>query len=544
MSRTVRGKLRPTHSLERTSLPIPPSQWRKRSTIANASSADQSLELQKEQPMTASPFKLAKLKFFAAPLALLLGLVGGAMAQDNHADASTALTTTQKDQIEIGVTVYNSNIALIRDVRQIQLGQSIFPLRFEDVAASINPATVHFRSLTDDSKLSVVEQNYEYDLLDPQKLLQKYVGKEVTLVRAETDAGSTKWVETKATLLANNNGPVWKIGNEIVTGMNTDSYRFPELPGNFYSRPTLIWTLDNRGAASQKVEASYLTGNMSWSADYVLTVARDEKLADLDGWVTLNNNSGASYQNAKLQLVAGEIHQVAPVAAPPINGRQVMQMAMAKAADQFTQEGISEYHLYSLGRRTSIQNNESKQIALLNGTGIPVEKHLITEGQTYYFRNAQGIGNPTPQPVKVSYQFKNEEKGGLGMPLPAGTVRVYLADSKGGIQFIGEDSIQHTPKDETLKIYVGDAFDVVCERKETDYKKLASNLYEMEYEITLRNHKDVPVTVEVLEPIGGDWEIVSSTFPSKKLDARSVGFDVPVAKDGTSKLTYRVRVKW
>jgi hypothetical protein len=494
--------------------------------------------------MTASPLKIAKLRFVVAPLAFLLGLAGIAKAQDNRAAASVAYTTTEKDQVEIGVTVYNSNIALIRDVRQIQLGQSVFPLRFEDVAASINPATVHFRSLTDDSKLSVVEQNYEYDLLDPQKLLQKYVGKEVTLVRAETDAGSTKWVETKATLLANNNGPVWKIGNEIVTGMNTDSYRFPELPGNFYSRPTLIWTLDNRGAASQKVEASYLTGNMSWSADYVLTVARDEKMADLDGWVTLNNNSGASYQNAKLQLVAGEIHQVTPVAAPAINARQVMDLPMAKAAPQFTQEGISEYHLYSLGRRTSIQNNESKQISLLTGTGIPVEKHLITEGQTYYFRNAQGIGNPTPQPVKVSYQFKNEEKGGLGMPLPAGTVRVYLADSKGGIQFIGEDNIQHTPKDETLKIYVGDAFDVVCERKETDYRKLASNLYEMEYEITLRNHKDVPVTVEVLEPIGGDWEIVSSTFPSKKLDARSVGFDVPVAKDGTSKLTYRVRVKW
>jgi len=493
--------------------------------------------------MTASPFQLAKIKFVVAPLALLLALAGLATAQDNHADASTAFTTTQKDQIEIGVTVYNSNIALIRDVRQIQLGQSIFPLRFEDVAASINPATVHFRSLTDDSKLSVVEQNYEYDLLDPQKLLQKYVGKEVTLVRAETDAGSTKWVETKATLLANNNGPVWKVGNEIVTGLNSDSYRFPELPGNFYSRPTLIWTLDNRGAASQKVEASYLTGNMSWSADYVLTVARDEKLADLDGWVTLNNNSGASYQNAKLQLVAGEIHQVSPAPAPPM-ARMESRMAMAKAAPQFTQEGISEYHLYSLGRRTSIQNNESKQISLLTGTGVPVEKHLVTEGEAYYYRNSQGIGNPTSQPVKVTYQFKNEEKGGLGMPLPAGTVRVYLSDSKGGIQFIGEDSIQHTPKDETLKIYVGDAFDVVCERKQTDYKKLASNLYEMEYEITLRNHKETPVTVEVREPIGGDWEIVNSNFPSNKLDATTVGFNVPVAKDGPSKLTYRVRVKW
>jgi hypothetical protein len=539
------GEGRPPHRLERTSSLNPPSHYRNRSTIAGTSREVGPRELQKEQPMTASPLKLANLKFVLAPLVLFFVLAGIATAapQQNPAASSPALTTTEKDQVEIAVTVYNSNIALVRDVRQIQLGQSIFPLRFEDVAASINPATVHFRSLTDDSKLSVIEQNYEYDLLDPQKLLQKYVGKEVTLVRAETDAGSTKWVETKATLLANNNGPVWKIGNEIVTGMNTDSYRFPELPGNFYSRPTLIWTLDNRGAASQKVEASYLTGNMSWSADYVLTVARDEKTADLDGWVTLNNNSGTAYQNAKLQLVAGEIHQVSPAPAPPM-ARMQAEMAMAKAAPQFTQEGISEYHLYSLGRRTSIQNNESKQISLLNGTGVPVEKHLVTEGESYYYRNSQGVGSPTPQPVKVTYQFKNEEKGGLGMPLPAGTVRVYLADSKGGIQFIGEDSIKHTPKDETLNIYVGDAFDVVCERKQTDYKKLSSNLYEMEYEITLRNHKAVPVTVEVHEPIGGDWTIVNSNIPSKKLDAQSVGFDVPVAKDGTSTLTYRVRVKW
>ena len=495
--------------------------------------------------MTTSPLRYFTSKFVFALLALviLFSRTAGACPQDDRAAASQVMTTTEKDQIEIGVTVYNSNIALIRDVRQIRLGESIFPLRFEDVAASINPATVHFRSLTDDSKLGVVEQNYEYDLLDPQKLLQKYVGKEVTLVRAETDAGSTKWVETKATLLADNNGPVWKIDNEIVTGLSSDSYRFPELPGNFYSRPTLIWTLDNRGAASQKVEASYLTGNMNWSADYVLTVARDEKLADLDGWVTLNNNSGASYRNAKLQLVAGEIHQVSPAPAPPI-ARMQSSMAMAKAAPQFTQEGISEYHLYSLGRRTSIQNNESKQISLLTGTGVPVEKHLVTEGEAYYYRNSQGMGNPTPQPVRVTYQFKNDEKGGLGMPLPAGTVRVYLSDSKGGIQFIGEDSIQHTPKDETVKIYVGDAFDVVCERKQTDYKKLAGNLYEMEYEITLRNHKETPVTVAVREPIGGDWEIVNSSFPSSKLDSQTVGFDVPVAKDGTSKLTYRVRVKW
>src|ERR1700689_4812017 len=467
-----------------------------------------------------------------------------APAAAEHAPPVESSTTTQKDQIDLNVTVYNSNIAVLRDVRQIPLVSGTFPLRFEDVAASIMPATVHFRSLTDPARLNVVEQNYEYDLLDAQKLLQKYVGREITLVRGEEEANSTKWVETKALLLAdNNNEPVWKIGNEIVTGMPTSWYRFSELPGNLYSRPTLVWTLDNAGAGSQKVEASYLTNNMNWNADYVLTVARDEKTSDLDGWVTLTNNSGASFVNAKLQLVAGEIHQVPPA----IRARQEItnQLATAKAAPpQFQQEGMSEYHLYTLGRRTTIQNNESKQISLLSGTGVPVEKFLAVEGQSYYYHTQDRIGNPITEPVKLYYRFKNEEKGGLGMPLPAGTGRVYQADSKGGVQFVGEDNIQHTPRDETLKIYIGNAFDVVCERKQTDYKKLTSNQAEMEYAITLRNHKDGPVTVEVREPVGGDWEVVNSNFKPMKLDATTIGFQVPVEKDGAATLTYRVRVKW
>jgi len=483
--------------------------------------------------------------FFAT--ALLAGYLQRVHAapgeKDEQAAKTAALTTTEKDQVDLAVTVYNSNLALVRDVRQIHLSPGVFPLHFEDVAASINPATVHFRSLSEPAKLSVVEQNYEYDLLDPQKLLQKYVGKEVTLVRAEKDAGSTKWTETKALLLSDNNGPVWKIGNEIVTGMGADSYRFPDLPDNLYSRPTLVWTLDNRGANAQKVEAAYLTENMNWKADYVLTVTRDEKAADLDGWVTLTNNSGVAYGNAKLQLVAGEIHQVAPAVQAQMMAK-AMRVDQAAAAGNFTQENFSEYHLYSLERRTSIQNNESKQISLLNGTGVPVEKYLMVEGQTYYYRNPQGIGNAIPEPVKVYYRFKNEEKGGLGMPLPAGTVRVYQADSKGGVQFVGEDNIKHTPKDETLKIYIGNAFDVVCERKQTDFKKLASNLYEMEYAITLRNHKAGPVTVEVREPVGGDWEVVNSNFTPQKLDSTTIGFQVPVEKDGSATLTYRVRVKW
>jgi hypothetical protein len=213
-------------------------------------------------------------------------------------------------------------------------------------------------------------------------------------------------------------------------------------------------------------------------------------------------------------------------------------------AKQFAQEAFSEYHLYTLARRTSIENNESKQISLLAAAAVPVEKYLEVDGQPYYFRSPQGIGNAISEPVKVYYRFKNDDKSGLGMPLPAGTMRVYQSDSSGGTQFAGEDRIAHTPKEETLQIYTGDAFDVVCERKQTDYKKLAPNLVEMDYQITLRNHKEGPATVEVREPIGGDWEVLNSNYKWTKLDSSTIGFSIPVEKDGTSTLDYRVRVKW
>jgi hypothetical protein len=481
----------------------------------------------------------------------LLGLVFpavmiGARLRTRHAAAASLVSapaeTTQKDQVDLAVTVYNSNTALVRDVRQIGLPSGEFQLRFEDVAAAINPATVHFRSLNEPERLAVLEQNYEYDLLDPQKLLQKYVGREVTLVRPLQEAGSTKYQEVKATLLAYSNGPVWKIGNEIVTGLSADSYRFPELPENLYSRPTLVWTLENKGAGRQRVEASYLTGEVNWSADYVLAVARDEKSADLDGWVTLVNNSGTAYKNARLQLVAGELHRVTAGAVGALEGRVVTKAAAAPAP--FAQEAFAEYHLYTLERRTSIQDRETKQISLLNGSGVPVEKRFIVEGQPYYYRGPQGLGNPWKQPVMVKYRFRNDEKSGLGIPLPAGTVRVYQADSKGSLQFAGEDRINHTPKDENVEIYIGNAFDIVCERKQTDYRKLADRLYEMAFEITLRNHKDAPVTLTVKEPLGGDWEVVDSNSKWTKLDAFTLGFDVPVEKGGTSVLKYRVRVRW
>jgi len=452
--------------------------------------------------------------------------------------------STMNDQTDLAITVYNSNVALVRDTRDVSMPAGDFQLRFMDIASAVNPASVHVRALANPEKLGVLEQDYEYDLLDAAKMLDKYVGREVTLLRTVKKDNSTAVEEVKATLLANNaGGPVWRIGDAIQTGLTPDGYRFPALPDNLYSHPTLVWTLNNTGAQRQKIEASYLANNVTWSADYVLNIARDDSSASLDGWVTLVNNSGTAFKNAKLQLVAGELNRVAPQAAGVAGAMQFEMRAAAPLPMQ--QESFAEYHLYTLNRRTSVFDKETKQVSMLTAPSFPVVKHFVVNGQSYYFRTRTQPGAAIKNPVQVYYKFKNEEKAGLGMPLPAGTIRAYQADSHGGALFIGEDRIDHTPKDEDVSIHVGDAFDIVAERKQTDYKNLGASTFESEYEITLRNHKDTAITVEVNEPIGGDWEFVGTpSFPGTKTAAFAAQFQVPVAKDGTAVLKYRVRVRY
>ncbi len=454
------------------------------------------------------------------------------------------VTATLKDQTDLFVTVYNSNIALVRDVRQLALPSGTLDLQLADIAASVNPATVHFRSLSEPSKLGMLEQNYEYDLLGPERLLKKYVGRDVTLVRTRSEAGTSKQEIVTARLLAYNDAPVWQIGNEIVTGYAAEQYRFPEIPGNLHSRPTLVWKLENSGARDHRIETSYLAGNLSWSADYVLTVGRDDQHADLDGWVTVSNTSGTSYRNTRLQLVAGELNRVD---SNMMKDEAVMAKVAQRAAaspEAFAREVFSEYHLYSLNRRTTLEENETKQIALLNGSGTPVKKLFVVNGQNFYYRNRQNPGSPLKDSVQVFYKFRNDEASGLGMPMPAGVIRVYQADTKGGLQFAGEDRIDHTPKDEDVTIKIGTAFDVVCERKQTDFERIADNVYEMAFEIRLRNHKATPITVQVNEPIAGDWRMLSSTYTAKKTEAFAAQFEVPVAAGAESVLQYRVRVRW
>jgi hypothetical protein len=479
---------------------------------------------------------------------VVVGAIALSMARSSApvvADAAAAgpgsrHVSTLDQQVDLALTVYNSNLALVRDVRELGLPPGEFDLHFGDIAATVNPATVHLRSLGGGSGLTVLEQNYEYDLLEPAKLLDKYVGRTVTLVRTRNDNGTTREDSVRATLVANNTGPIWRVGDEIVTGMGADHLRFPELPENLFVRPTLVWKLAGGSGGTERVEATYQAANVSWSADYVLTVARDDAAADLNGWVTLTNRSGTTFRQARLQLVAGDLNRVTAV--PQADG-MAMEMARPAAASAMQQEAFSEYHLYTFGRRTTIANKETKQLSLLSASRVPVSKEFVVQGGRNVYRGAFHSGSPYRTPVQVFYRFKNQESAGLGVPMPAGTVRVYQADSRGALQFAGEDRIGHTPKDEEVSFRIGTAFDIICERKQTSWEKLGDSLYEGAYEVVLRNRKASAVTVRVEEAIGASWQMLQASHTWTKPDAWSARFDVPVEAGGTATVKYKVRIR-
>lgn len=472
--------------------------------------------------------------------ALLISVAAatGAVAQTSEQ------TTTARDRQSVNITVYNSNLGLVRETRRLNLPAGRIALRFADVTAQIRPETVHLASLLSPTALRILEQNYQYDLLNPAKLLDKFVGKEITLVLRRYQNNSEIFEPVQATLLSNNAGQVWRINGQIVINpTNIVEMRFPDVPKNLVATPTLVWDIENRDAGTQTLEASYLTNGMNWKADYVLVVNADDTKGDLQGWVTLMNSSGATFEDARLQLVAGDVNRVN-------EGREyALAGAMAKRemADesQFKEQGFFEYHMYTLQRPTTIRDNETKQVSLLEAAGFDVKKEFVLNGQRYYYTNYNNPGQSIKEKVGVFIQFRNAQQNKLGMPLPAGTIRLYKKDDSGNQQFIGEDKIDHTPKDEDVRVKVGDAFDIVAERKQTDYRVIVSgHLYEYAYEIKIRNHKDGPVSVIVNEPIGGDWEMVSSTFKAEKTAAFAAQFNVPVAKDGEATLSYRVRVRY
>ena len=343
-----------------------------------------------------------------------------------------------------------------------------------------------------------------------------------------------------ATLLSNNGGPIFRIGNEITFG-HPGRIMFPGVPENLIAKPTLVWLIENR-QSPQKVEASYLTNNINWRADYVITLNDKDTKADLSGWVTIDNKSGATYKDAKIKLVAGEVNRVRDENEYKDKMMRTAEMA-AKPAPQFKEEEFFEYHIYTLQRPSTIKENQTKQISLVTADSIPVRKELLYRGASYYYYNRYGEAI-TNQKVGVFIEIENKKDHNLGIPLPKGTVRVYKQDSEGSLQFVGEDSIDHTPKDEKVRIKLGDAFDVVGSRKQTDWKKIASDTYEAAFEISLHNHKKEDVVVKVIEPIPGDWTILSSSHEYKKSEAFTAEFHIPVPKDKETKLIYRVRTRF
>lgn len=447
------------------------------------------------------------------------------------------LTSTLTDQQNVSVTIYNSNVGLVKDIRLIDFKSGVQELKFMDVAAKIDPTTVHIKSLINESSLNVLEQNYEYDLLSPQKLLEKFVGQKVQLATINPETKKEEIVE--AILLSIQGGNIFQIGDKIHIGHH-GRILLSRIPENFISQPTLVWMLENKLSKPQKLEASYLTSGINWKADYVAVLNKLDTMTDLTGWVTIDNRSGATYQNALLKLVAGDIHRV--------QEEMKMDYARAKlaakeaASPQFKEESFFEYHLYTLDRRTTIKDNQTKQMTLLDANQVPLKKLFIFAGspQYYYYQN-QGSQK---QKIGVFLELENTKKNNLGIPLPKGTVRVYKEDKDGSLQFIGEDRIDHTPKDEKFKIKIGEAFDVVGERTQTDYKRLGSNLFEVAFEVSLRNHKKEDIKVLVEEPIPGDWEMLSNTHSFEKLSAHLIRFEVPVAKDKEVKVKYRIRFKY
>jgi hypothetical protein len=474
-------------------------------------------------------------RLFRALAAVVLVL--GVMIQIAPALGEQERLSTLSDQEAVAVTIYNQNLALVRDERRVTFRSGLNSVAFRDVSGQINAATALLRSVSSPGALSVIEQNFNYDLLTPQKLLDKYVGREVTVIH--TNAASGKETREQARVLSTNDGLVLQYANRIETGLD-GRLSFPSLPSNLRDRPTLVIDLNSRNAAAQDVELSYLTGGLSWKADYVGALSADDSRLDLNGLITLSNESGTTYSNAKMQLVAGDVNQVQEAFS------QAKTLGRAVVADQYQvrQEQLLEYHLYTLGHPTTIADKQTKQVALLSASSIPVTKTLELRGAPYYYTGQYGdLGQRLKFGVYI--QFQNEG-GGLGIPLPKGTVRIYKKDSSGNAQFVGEDSIDHTPRHEQVRLHLGDAFDVTANKKQTSYRLYRQGgayIYESSYEIEMHNAKDQAQAVKVVEELPGiNWEIISENNQHVKAAADTAIWNIKLGANSKQTLRYTVRV--
>lgn len=473
----------------------------------------------------------------AAALALTMSTIMAARALEET-------TTTTDDQRAVAVTIYNNNLALVKDSRAVQLERGEQSLAFRGVSAQLRPETALLRNVSNPGSLSVIEQNFDFDLLTPQKLLEKYTGKMVRI--ATTNPATGKETIESAKILSTQNGTVVRIAERIETNP-TGRFIFDKVPNNLRDEPTLAIQLSSKKKSEQNLELSYLTGGLSWKADYVAELNDKDDELSLAGWVTLNNKSGATYQNATMQLVAGDVNQVQRhPKAMMMESKMARSLVQADAASM-SEESLFEYHLYTLNRPTTIADKQSKQVSLLNASSVKVSKELVLQGNNYYYRSSYGdIGQKMKLGVFV--QFDNEKKSGLGMPLPKGIVRVYKRDSAGNAQFVGEDRIDHTPNKESIRLKLGDSFDVTANKKQIGFKVndrvMSRDVFDSSYEIIIKNAKKKDVTVIVREPIPGDWKILKESKSHTKRSSGTAEWRLKVPAEGSTTLTYTSRVKY
>lgn len=469
------------------------------------------------------------------------------------ATALAAIAAAAPTKTEL--TVYNQGFGLVKEQRSLDLKNGRQTVGIEDVAAMIEPASVSIRSLTQAGSFDVLEQNYQYDLISPTAILNKSVGGKVRFVRtvgASREILEGTLLSAPTAIIGDPNGGHSQVYNGMV--IKTDDGRIvlnPQgevevvtMPEGLISRPTLLWELDSRRAGTNNVELSYITGGISWKSDYVLNLL-DEKSASLNGWVTVNNNSGATYKEANLKLLAGDVARVRPAMMDMMpRGGGGFGGAMSKA--EFKEESLFEYHLYTLQRPATVRQNETKQLALLESPSVPYTKKLILDatrefGHYYPSEGQVGTGDIKPQ---VRVEFVNKKEYGLGMPLPMGNIKVYQRDASGSVQLLGEDSIAHTPRNEKLSLVVGKSFDVVATRLRTDFRRLSSTITEETFEIQIRNQKEVPETVYVLERDWGDWKVLTSSQEFQKLDANTFQFVVPLKAGEAKTVSYTIKTVW
>jgi hypothetical protein len=446
--------------------------------------------------------------------------------------------STLADQQQVGLTIYNASLALVHDRRHVPLSRGVNRIAWRDVSANMDATTALLESSTAPGSVSVREQNFNFDLLKPSTLLEKYVGRDVTVVHDHPIPGEPQ--REIARVLSTNDGIVLKYADRIETQVEGHLV-FPSIPENLRDRPTLVLDVDSRLERAQDLDLSYLTGGLDWHADYVGLVSVAEDRLDLNGLVTLSNTSGTTYRNARLQLVAGSVN----VPARPSPGMlRSIEAVAGKSADGFRQENFGDYHLYTLQRPTTIADNQTKQVALLSAHQVPIRKTYELRGESSYYSEAQP---DLAQRLHVAVYVAFDNKGGeLGVPLPAGIVRLYQRDRSGTSQFLGGDRIDHTPRNETVRLHVGDAFDITARKKQTDFRDLGGTprLYQSSYQIVLSNAKDVPVEVLVVEPLPGDWQITSESAPHTKSSATTATWTVRIPADGKTTLTYTARTRF